>query len=512
MTISSSLNAGVAGLNANATRLATISDNLANSSTFGYRRAQADFESLMLGNGPGGAKFSAGGVRASTMRLLDETGPLVSTGNALDIAISERGMLPVRPQAGDGNDPSEMAMQLTRTGSFRTDEQGYLSTPTGLVLLGWPVNLDGVVPEYPRDSDIGLVPVRIDSNQRVGDATTRVNLGVNLPAGNTAAGRSGDALPLSIEYFDNLGAPRTLDFAFTPTIPATGASNTWTLQITDPLQNDAVIGEFTIEFDGTRGTGGSIATVTALSAGSYDTATGTLTVDLLGGPLDINIGAPGTSGALTQLSDGFAPVGITKNGSPVGTLTGLEIDAEGFIKATYDTGFTRRLYQIPLVDVPNVNGLRPVGNQTYQVSPQSGVFTLWDAGTGPVGTLVGFSREGSTTDVASELTSLIETQRAYSSNAKVIQTVALSLAVATVLPVEISDWVRVMLALMLFIVCSATIAPVFVRIEDMSSFLSEGAFSATEASGFCPMRTAQSRCAIPSGMPHHQTRLGLILS
>lgn len=423
MTISSSLNAGVAGLNANATRLATISDNLANSSTFGYRRAQADFESLMLGSGPAGAKFSAGGVRTSTMRLLDETGPLVSTGNALDIAISGRGMLPVRTQAGDGTDPSDNAMQLTRTASFRTDSQGFLSTTTGLVLLGWPVNIDGTVPQFPRDSDIGLVPVRIDGNQRVGDATTRVNLGLNLPADNTSAGGTGDALPLSIEYFDNLGAQRRLDFSFAPTIPASGSSNSWTLQITDPLQANAMIGEFTIEFDGNRGTGGAIAGVTALTAGSYDAATGMLSVDLLGGPLDIFIGSPGDAEGLTQLSDGFAPYGITKDGSPVGTLMGLEVDEEGFIKATYDTGFTRRLFQIPLVDVPNVNGLRPMGNQTYQVSPQSGVFTLWDAGTGPVGTLVGFSREGSATDVAAELTSLIETQRAYSSNAKVIQTV-----------------------------------------------------------------------------------------
>lgn len=423
MTISSSLNAGVAGLNANATRLATISDNLANSSTFGYRRAQADFESLMLGGGPAGARFAAGGVRTSTMRLLDETGPLVAAGNALDIAISGRGMLPVRQQAGTGTDPSESAMQLTRTGAFRMNEQGFLSTPSGLVLLGWPVNIDGTVPDFPRDSDIGLVPVRIDNSQRVGDATTRVNLGVNLPSNNTSAGGTGDPLPLSIEYFDNLGAPRRLDFAFTPTIPATGSSNTWTLRITDPLQTNAMIGEFTLEFDGNRGTGGSIASVTALAAGSYDGTTGMLTVDLLGGPLDIFIGAPGDAAGMTQLSDGFAPFGITKNGSPVGTLTGLDVDAEGFIKATYDTGFTRRLYQIPLVDVPNVNGLRALGNQTYKVSPQSGVFTLWDAGTGPVGTLVGFAREGSTTDVASELTSLIETQRAYSSNAKVIQTV-----------------------------------------------------------------------------------------
>jgi flagellar hook protein FlgE len=102
---------------------------------------------------------------------------------------------------------------------------------------------------------------------------------------------------------------------------------------------------------------------------------------------------------------------------------GVEVDENGFIMASYDTGFIRRIYQIPLVDVPNVNGLTPMNNQTYQVSTDSGSFFLWDAGDGPTGSIIGYAREGSTTDVAAELTALIQTQRAYSSNAKVIQTV-----------------------------------------------------------------------------------------
>jgi flagellar hook protein FlgE len=99
------------------------------------------------------------------------------------------------------------------------------------------------------------------------------------------------------------------------------------------------------------------------------------------------------------------------------------VDEDGFIVATYNTGFARRLYQIPVVDVPNPNGLTSLSNQTYAVSNTSGAFYLWDAGDGPTGTIEGYAMEGSTTDVANELTSLIETQRAYSSNAKVIQTV-----------------------------------------------------------------------------------------
>ena len=61
--------------------------------------------------------------------------------------------------------------------------------------------------------------------------------------------------------------------------------------------------------------------------------------------------------------------------------------------------------------------------QVYMPSPESGSFFLWDAGDGPTGDIVAFAREESATDVASELTDMIQTQRAYSSNAKVIQTV-----------------------------------------------------------------------------------------
>ena len=424
MTISSSLNAGVAGLNANATRLATISDNIANSSTFGYKRAAAEFESMVITNSRGAGKYSAGGVRASTHRLIEERGAVVGTSNALDLAISGRGMLPVIPSVrmADGGIGAQ-PMMMTTTGSFRTDAAGVLRTESGLVLLGWPANADGEIPTYPRDTMTGLQPVVINANQTAGDPTTTMNLGVNLPATETDVGATGAPLPLSVEYFGNLGTSETLDITFTPIIPAVGASNSWTMVIRDSASDGAVIGEYTLEFDDTRGSGGTLAAVTTVAGGAYSAADGTLALTVAGGPITMTIGRVGDPNGLTQLSDSFAPTAITKNGSPVGNLTAVEVDENGYILATYDTGFIRRIYQIPLVDVPNVNGLTALNNQTFQVSPQSGSFFLWNAGDGPTGSVVGYAREGSTTDVAAELTALITTQRAYSSNAKVIQTV-----------------------------------------------------------------------------------------
>ena len=208
-----------------------------------------------------------------------------------------------------------------------------------------------------------------------------------------------------------------------PTVPATGSSNEWTMTITDGASGGTVVGEYTLTFDDTRGAGGTLSSVAVVSGGAYDGASGVISLTVAGGPLDLNIGMIGANDGMTQLSNSFAPVQISKNGSPVGNLTAVEVDSNGLVNAIYDAGFTRTIYQIPLVDVPNANGLISLTNQTYQVSPDSGPFFLWDAGDGPVGEVIGFSREESSTDVAAELTDLIQTQRAYSSNAKVSQTV-----------------------------------------------------------------------------------------
>lgn len=422
MTISSSLNAGVAALSANATRLAAISDNIANSATYGYKRVETDFQSMVI-SGNGGS-YSAGGVRSVTTRLVDQGGSLVTTSNATDLAVRGRGMLPVAQasQVEVGNGDSQML--LTTTGSFRTDADGTLKTESGLVLLGWPANPDGTVPEFPRDTSDGLEPVRINVNQLTGEPTTTVNLGLNLPATQTNAAADGTVQQLSVEYFDNLGKSENIAIDFAPTIPGTGNSNEWTMSIKDSAQGGAVVGEYTLTFDDSRISGGTLLGVaTGAAGGAYDAATGSIIVDVAGGPMEVNIGRLGTPDGLTQLSDSFAPLSISKDGSPVGNMTSAEVDENGFVHASFDTGITRIIYQVPLVDLPNYNGMVTLDNQTYMPSPESGSFFLWDAGDGPTGDVVSFAREESATDVAGELTDMIQTQRAYSSNAKVIQTV-----------------------------------------------------------------------------------------
>ncbi len=422
MTISSSLNAGVAALSANATRLAAISDNIANSATYGYKRVETDFQSMVISRS--GGSYSAGGVRSVTQRLIDQGGSLTTTSNPTDLAIRGRGMLPVAraSQVETGNGSQQML--LTSTGSFRTDANGLLKTESGLVLLGWPANPDGTVPEFPRDSTAGLEPVQINVNQLTGEPTTSISLGLNLPATGTNSAADGATQTMSVEYYDNLGKSENVSVDFTPTIPATGDSNEWTMTIKDSSLGGATIGEYTLTFDDSRAAGGTLLNVaTGASGGTYDAATGSVIVNVAGGPMEINIGTLGAPDRMTQLGDTFLPLSSSKDGSPVGNMLSAEVDENGFVHASFDTGVTRIIYQVPLVDLPNPNGMISLDQQTYMPSNDSGSFFLWNAGDGPTGDVVAFARQESATDVAGELTDMIQTQRAYSSNAKVIQTV-----------------------------------------------------------------------------------------
>ncbi|GAA0290808.1 flagellar hook protein FlgE [Rhodovulum strictum] len=423
MTISSSLNAGVSGLAANANRLASIADNIANSSTYGYKRAQTEFHSMVIDSNRG--TYSAGGVRVTTMRMIDQPGALETTNNPTDLAVRGRGFLPVMQESSLISGTTDYQMFLTTTGSFRTDANGYLRTSTGLVLMGWPANPDGSIPPYARDTSDGLRPVQIQTNQFAAEPTTEITLGVNLPATETEFDATGAPLTLSVEYFDNLGTSQSIGVTYTPTraaLPTDPGTNFWTMELVDSVTG-TVIGEYELQFDASRASGGTLLSVNTLSGGVYDPLTGVLQVNVAGGPIDITIGRPGDGSVMTQLSDSFAPTAINKNGFPVGNMTSVEVDANGFVKANFDTGITRTLYQVPIVDVPNPNGLIALDNQIYTTSRTSGSFFLWDAGDGPTGDVVGYALEGSATDVAGELTDLIQTQRAYSSNAKVIQTV-----------------------------------------------------------------------------------------
>lgn len=412
MSISSSLNAGVMGLNVNATRLATISDNIANSATYGYKRADVDFSSLVINQRP--SVYSAGGVRSTAVRNISDPGSLISTGRATDLAVNGIGMLPVTTLNGLNQPAAERDFAMLPTGSFSADANGNVRTESGQVLLGWPIDANGDAIIGSRASSTSLEPVNIQGGVYSAEATTRIAMGVNLP-GDPSQLPPSNTLQFPIEYFNEIGLPQTMDVSFTR-----NAGGDWTATVND---NSTGTPTQVLTFNVLFNSDGTVGTITPGGGATYSATDGTIDMTLPSGPVEVFIGRPGTTQGLAQIGQAFQTQNVDVNGSPAGELQSIEISADGELEAIYNSGARRALFKIPVAVVANPNGLMAIDNQSFRVTRDSGSLYLWDPGSGPAGDVVGYTLMESNTDIATELTNLIETQRAYSSNAKIVQTV-----------------------------------------------------------------------------------------
>jgi flagellar hook protein FlgE len=136
----------------------------------------------------------------------------------------------------------------------------------------------------------------------------------------------------------------------------------------------------------------------------------------------LDFGAVGTYGGLTQFAGDYSPLDVVANGSSSGTLTRTEVTDNGDVFGVFDNGMRRPIFSIPLAMVPNPNGLIETNGNSYSLSSESGPLELSTASAGPTGTITSGALETSNVDIAEELTDLIQIQRAYSSNAKVVTT------------------------------------------------------------------------------------------
>jgi len=171
MSLSSSLSAGVSGLLTNSARLATISDNIANSSTNGYKRADLEFAALVNASSSGG--FSAGGVRGVVYRDVASAGSLIGTTNPTDLAVGGNGMLPVTETDRQDLPAGARPFLLTPTGSFSIDDEGFLTTKTGLTLLGYRLDRNGnLPPNIVRTGPDDLSPIQVSNDINAAQETS----------------------------------------------------------------------------------------------------------------------------------------------------------------------------------------------------------------------------------------------------------------------------------------------------------------------------------------------------
>lgn len=142
------------GLDAQQTRMAVISNNLANVSTTGFKRMRPVFEDLIYQNVrqaggqntqdttlPSGLMLGSG-VRTVATEKLHSQGNLINTQNSLDVAVQGRGFLQILMPDG--------TVGYTRDGSFKVDAQGQLVTSSG-----YPVQPGINIPENAQSITIG---------------------------------------------------------------------------------------------------------------------------------------------------------------------------------------------------------------------------------------------------------------------------------------------------------------------------------------------------------------------
>lgn len=416
MSVQSAMRAGVTGLSAQSSRMGAISDNIANSQTVGYKRSTVSFSTLVIGQN-GSSSYQAGGVTSVARTEVTKMGLIQAGASTTDMAISGDGFFVVS-KGGDGG-----ASSLTRAGSFRPDEEGNLRNVAGYYLMGWPIGSDGTVGNVDYESLGGLQRVNTASSGMSAVATTEIKFTGNLPSTETGPDAPTDPFRSSVEYYDALGNSQRLFIEWQPA----ATENNWTMRVTDAA--GAEYGSVDVEFGATDPGAGapmSYSNVVSTSGGfAFDVATGVVTLDGVasGGsqPMSISFGAPGQYDGVTQYAGDYTPKTV-KNGSSAGTLQSFEITEDGKLIGIFSNNARRALWQIPIATVINPDGLARGDGNTFNVSSSSGDVRLNDAGTGAAGSVVGGALEGSNVDIAEELTDMIITQRAYSSNAKVIQT------------------------------------------------------------------------------------------
>jgi flagellar hook protein FlgE len=433
MSLSASMTTAVAGLDAQSRALGAISDNIANAQTTGYKRIETSFRTLLSVSNA--SVHEPGGVVATPVRTNDIQGSIEQVSTETNLAISGDGMFAVSRVSGVGSGglPSFEADPIyTRAGDFNVDQNGYLVNAAGYYLNAWPV--DAATGAADKNA---LAPVRIAQYASNPQATQSIAYSANLPVSPDATLDTDSTTadielpPTAVNFYDALGQQHALNLAWTK---VDGTNDEWKATFSTDESGASIgapAGSVTVAFNiaddpSTGAQAGSIKSIDGVAGAIGADGTIPLTIDFAGPAassvsMSFNLGKFGVADQTTMFTGSDIDFrGVQQDGLPPGSFRNLEIGANGQLIINYDNGARRTIGQIPIAQFSNYDGLKLENGNAYSVTGASGSPDLSLPGTNGAGSFVASALEGSNVDIAAEFTKMIQTQRAYSANARVI--------------------------------------------------------------------------------------------
>lgn len=387
---------GLSGLNAAAKALDVTSNNVANTSTVGYKASTAQFQDVYAAS-LGGAGASQIGIGTQVAQVAQQftQGNITITSNPLDIAINGAGFFRMSDNG---------TISYSRNGQFNVDKDGHIVNAAGLRLTGFPADPNGiVVPATPAD-------LLINSSDLQPSATTSVETGVNLDSrvASPSVVPFNPSNPLtynsstSVTVFDSLGNPHVMTMYFVKD-PAP-AVRQWTVHAN---MDGGAITSNTLNFN----TNGALTTAMPLAAITFPVTSGAS-----------NIVATLDFSGTTAFGSTFGVNRMSQNGYTSGQLSGVAIGADGLVQGRYSNGRSRNMGQVVLANFNNAGGLTSIGANQWTESAESGTPLIGAPGSASLGAIQSGAVEDSNVDLTAELVNMITQQRTYQANAQSIRT------------------------------------------------------------------------------------------
>jgi len=387
----------LSGLNAASTDLNATANNIANTSTTGFKSSRTEFAELFAVSPQGTSNAQTGnGVRVSNVAQQFSQGSIEVTGNNLDMALSGEGFFIMSDNGG---------LTYSRAGAFRLDNSGYVVNNQNERLQVFPVTATGGF------NTGGLTDLRLVTNVSAPTATQNAQVLFNLPANATPP----TAAPLnpanantyneatSLTVYDSLGAAHTATMYFVKTATA----NQWDASLY--VDGTAVGAAQTLTYSNT-------GTLTAPAGGvmafpPYVPATGAA-------PLTLSFDVSPT----TQYGGAFSVNAVTQDGYTTGRLIGIDFDSSGVVQARFTNGRSIPLGQVALANFSNAQGLQKLDNTRWSETFSSGQPLRGQAGAAGLGLIQSGALESSNVDITEQLVNMITAQRNFQANAQVIST------------------------------------------------------------------------------------------